>query len=135
MTAINEITLIDSVNGTTVLSVPSGSLRSQYSWFESNLPVEWAITISCTGPESRTAYALRHGACVAFGALQEPMADNSPVGHNIVDAFLYGHNLAEVMRLVSKGQNITSFDVNFIGALGVVGDPLYRPFGHFERSL
>ncbi len=135
VTDTNEITLTDSINGTTVLTVPSGSPRSQYFWFESNLPIEWTVTIRCTGPESRTAYALRHGACVAFGALQEPMADNSPIGHNIVEAFLYGHNLAEVMRLVSKVQNITSFDVDFIGALGVVGDPLYRPFGHFERSL
>lgn len=128
VTGDNQITLTDATNGTTVLNIPTGTLRSQYNWISTNLPANWTISISCAGSESRGAHAIRNGACVAVGAPLEPMLQNAPCVHNFFTAFLHGHCLAEAARHLQQGYSNTISQCQM-----VIGDPLYRPFHKLEN--
>jgi len=130
----DRVVVNDTTNGTTNIDVPSGTPAEHYQYILSNMPAEWSITITCTGPESRCAYALRHGAAVAIGSLLEPLAPNSPSAHNIVDSFLHGNNLCETLRLYTSYLEIKNHGTSSLDCYGVVGDPLYRPFGHIELA-
>jgi len=101
------------------------------------LPANWTATVRNGGSESRCAAALRSGACIVFGALDEPYTGGDWNSYAFFKSLWYGFSIGELLMIMAiPGSRIASWDSAggtpkaFIG----IGDPLYRPFGHREDA-
>lgn len=130
------VALSDDANGDTTLpAVPqSTNAAAIKAYLQANLPAGWSLTHGCSGSgESRASYAIKAGACVAFGSAIEPYTSNVWSPYGLVDAILSGCNIAEAMRFGGRQDQVHQDGVGTaIKGWWCVGDPLYRPFG-FRR--
>ena len=114
--------LNSTVVGNTTIVIPSGTLRSQLVYIKSQLPAGWTAALVDGGMASRSDVAIRNGACAFWGSCAEPQSSGANKAAYLVQNLWHGMSLGEAAY---TQDDVIGSQTNY-----VVGDPLYRPFGH-----
>lgn len=122
-------TLVLTENGATVatLNWTSKTLDQVFDYLVANLPAGWLVKTLSGGTESRAMNALKNGAALVMASHREPYTNGAIKGRHFFSSLWFGSNAAEASLVMLQ-------DTQAQGAYTmIIGDPLYKPFGHREK--
>lgn len=119
------------------IDISGKTISEAYDFLAANMPANWDIVPHDGGTMSRGMAALFAGACVVTGALREP----GSLSYITSDAMWY--HLFESCDCIAEA-SMKWNPTNGVGGMqtgyssqfgrGIIGDPLYRPFGYLEEK-